>query len=153
MATVARKNVNKVTYCKAPQSPKVKKGGATVVSEALVKKGSTNLVPSVHVRRGDMVKLMAGSETQGKGRTGKVLTVLAKEGKIIVEGINVITRASKAKTAMGKGGLIKKEAPIFASRVMLFCTSCKNTTRISHKISDGGKKTRVCKKCNESLDT
>ncbi len=143
----------KITYCQAPVSPKVKKGGATVVSEALIKKGATNLVPAVHVRRGDMVKLMTGSETVGRGKTGKVLTVLAKEGKIVVEGINVITRATKAKTQMGKGGLIKKEAPIFASRVMLFCTSCKNTTRIAHKVLENGKKTRVCKKCNESLDT
>ncbi len=150
MAIVEKK---RVTYCKAPQAPKVKKGGATVVSEALIKKGATNLVASVHVRRGDMVKLMSGSATQGKGKTGKVLTVLASKGKIVVEGINVITRASKAKTQMGKGGLIKKEAPIFASRVMLFCTSCKSTTRISHKVLEGGKKTRVCKKCNESLDT
>jgi len=153
MATAEKKKVRKVTYCQAPLSPKVKKGGATVVSQALIKKGATNLVASVHVRRGDMVKLMAGSETQGKGRTGKVLTVFASKGKIVVEGINVITRASKAKTAMGKGGLIKKEAPIFASRVMLFCTSCKNNTRISHKVLESGKKTRVCKKCGESLDT
>jgi len=151
MATAEKKK--QISYCQAPLSPRVKKGGKTVVSEALIKKGATNLVPSVHVRRGDMVKLMSGSEAVGKGKTGKVLTVLRAEGKIIVEGINVITKAAKAKTAMGKGGLIKKEAPIFASRVMLFCTSCKNTTRIAHKVLESGKKARVCKKCGESLDT
>lgn len=151
MATAEKKR--KVSYCQAPLSPKVKKGGNTVVSQALIKKGATNLVASIHVRRGDMVKLMTGSKEVGKGKTGKVLTVLRAEGKIIVEGINVVTRATKAKNAMGKGGLVTKEAPIFASRVMLFCTSCKNTTRVAHKVLEGGKKARVCKKCGESLDT
>lgn len=150
MAAVEKKV--KVNYCKAPHSPKVKKGGVTVVSEALVKKGVTNLKPKMHVKRGDMVMLMAGSKAAGKGKTGKVLSVLLSEGKVIVEGINMVTRATKARTAMGKGGLIKKEAPVYASRVMLFCTSCKKTTRIQHKTLDSGKKTRVCKKCKEAFD-
>lgn len=149
---IAEKKKKQISYCQAPLSPKVKKGGKTVVSQALVKKGASNLVPSVHVKRGDTVKLMSGSKEQGKGKTGKVLTVLAHEGKIVVEGINIITKAAKARTATGKGGLIKKEAPIYASRVMLFCTSCKNPTRVSHKVAEGNKKIRVCKKCGESLD-
>ncbi len=151
MAT-AEKTQKSISYCQAPLAPKVKKGGKTVVSQALIKRGATNLVASVHVRRGDTVMLMSGSKTVGKGKTGKVMEVLRAEGKIVVEGINLVTRASKAKTAMGKGGLIKKESPIFASRVMLFCTSCKNTTRIKHKLLENGKKARVCKKCGESLD-
>ena len=141
-----------ISYCQAPLSPRVKKGGKTVVSKALIKKGASNLTPKIHVKRGDMVMLMEGSKKVGKGKTGKVLTVLANEGKIVVEGINVVSKATKGKTAMAKGGIIKRESPIFASRVMLFCTSCKNPTRVGHKELEGGKKTRVCKKCGESFD-
>lgn len=146
-ATVKEKR--KITYCKAPLPPRVKKGRRTVVSETLVKQGVTNLTPKLHVKRGDIVMLMAGSKQTGRGKTGKVLSVLPSKGKVIVEGINVVSKATRARTAMGKGGLIKREAPIFASRVMLFCTQCKNPTRIKHKVLDNGKKGRVCKKCGE----
>ena len=142
----------KVSYCKAPRSPKVKKGRRIVVSEALIKQGVTNLVPKMHIKRGDTVMMITGSKSVGKGKIGKVLTVLASEGKVIVEGINLITKATKGRTAVAKGGLIKKEAPIYASRVMLYCTSCKNTTRIQHKVLENGKKTRICKKCNVAFD-
>jgi large subunit ribosomal protein L24 len=140
-------------YAGRPISAKVKMGGRTVVSESLVKKGASNLIPHLHVKRGDMVMLISGSKDAGRGKTGKVLNVFPKEGRIVVEGINMITRATRQRTAMGKSGLIKKEAPIFASRVMLFCTSCKKPTRIQHKMLDNGKKTRVCKKCKEALDS
>ncbi|MBK9143867.1 MAG: 50S ribosomal protein L24 [Candidatus Melainabacteria bacterium] len=109
-------------------------------------------MPKVHVKRGDMVMLMAGSKKVGRGKTGKVLEVIPKEGKIVVEGINVIKRATKQRTPMTQSGIIEKEAPIFASRVMLFCTACKAPTRIQHKQLDSGKKSRVCKKCGEAFD-
>ena len=149
---MARPETTAVRYCKAPLSKKIKRDGITVVSEALVKKGVTNLVPKMHVKRGDVVILMAGSKKVGKGKTGKVLSVFPKHGKIIVEGINVVSKASKPRTAMAQGGLIKKEAPIYASRVMLYCTACKSATRIKHKTLDNGKKTRECKKCGEAFD-
>jgi large subunit ribosomal protein L24 len=142
-----------IRYTKAPLPKKVKMGGHALVSEALVKQGATNLVPKVHVKRGDTVKVMSGSEQSGRGKTGKVLSVLTKEGKVIVEGINMITRATKQRTPMGQSGLVKKEGPIFASRVMLFCSGCKKTTRIAHKVQDGGKKVRICKHCKEAMDT
>jgi large subunit ribosomal protein L24 len=141
-----------VRYTKAAVSKKIKPGGRTVVSEALVKSGASNMIPKLHVKRGDMVMLIKGSEKVGKGRTGKVLSVHPSIGKITVEGINLITRATKQKTAMGKSGLIKKEGPIFASRVMLFCTSCKKPTRVRHKMLDNGKKTRICTHCSEAFD-
>ena len=142
-----------IRYAGKPISAKVKMGGRTVVSESLVKRGVSNLIPHLHVKRGDMVMLISGSVDAGRGKTGKVLNVFPKEGRIVVEGINMITRATRQRTAMGKSGLIKKEGPIFASRVMLFCTSCKKPTRIQHKTLDNGKKTRVCKKCKEALDS
>jgi large subunit ribosomal protein L24 len=118
-----------IRYAKAALSKKIKMGGRTVVSQALVKSGAKNLVPKIHVKRGDLVMLMAGSKNVGKGKTGKVLSVFPDTGKIIVEGINIVTRATRARTAMGKSGLIKKEAPIYASRVMLYSTKSKKAVR------------------------
>lgn len=141
-----------VRYANAPISKQVKLGGKTVVSNALVKQGVSNLTPKVHVKKGDMVMLMSGSEKVGRGKTGKVANVFPKTGKIIVEGINVVTRGTRQRTVTGQSGLIKKEAPIFASRVMLFCTACKKPTRIKHKVTDNGKKTRICKHCSEAFD-
>ncbi len=126
MAQVA-KNLIRIT--KRPVKTKVKMGGTTLISEALIKTGSTNLVPKVHVKKGDLVMVISGSKEMGKGRTGKVLNVFPKTGKVIVEGINVVTRATKARTQMGKSGLIKKEAPIFACKVMLYSTDQKKPVR------------------------
>ncbi len=142
-----------IRYTKAIRPKKVRMGGRVLVSQALVKQTATNVIPKVHVKRGDMVVVISGSEKSGRGKTGKVLSVFPKLGKLVVEGINIITRASKKRTPLGQSGLTKKEAPIFASRVMLFCTSCKKPTRIAHKIPEGGSKTRVCKHCKEALDT
>jgi large subunit ribosomal protein L24 len=139
-------------FSNSPIKQKMKFGGAKVVSRALVKEGVTNLAPKIHVRSGDMVVLMSGSDKAGVGKTGKVLNVFPKEGKIVVEGINMITRATKSKTAMGKSGLIKREGKIFASRVMLYCTSCKKPTRSASKVLENGKKSRACKHCSEALD-
>lgn len=125
---MAQAEANKIRYCKAPLSKKIKRDGVTVVSEALVKKGSTNLVPKVHVKRGDLVMVISGSKKLGKGKTGKVLKVFPKTGKVIVEGINMVTCASK-KSPVGQGGLIKKEAPIFACKVMLFDPESKKPVR------------------------
>jgi large subunit ribosomal protein L24 len=126
MAQVA-KNLTRIT--KRPVKAKVKMGGTTLVSEALIKDGATNLVPKVHVKKGDLVMVISGSKELGKGRTGKVLNVFPKTGKVIVEGINVVTRATKSRTPMGKSGLIKKEAPIFACKVMLYSTDQKKPVR------------------------
>jgi large subunit ribosomal protein L24 len=118
-----------VRFTKAAIKQKTKFGGRTVVSEAFVKPGATNLVPKMHVKKGDLVKIMSGSVEMGKGKTGKVLEVMPKEGKIIVEGINLKTKAAKPKGPMAPGGLTKKEAPIFASKVMLFSTKSNKAVR------------------------
>jgi large subunit ribosomal protein L24 len=126
---MAQQRPNKIRYAKAPIKQKIKMGGRTVVSQALVKETSTNLVPKIHVKRGDLVILRSGSKEAGKGKTGKVTAVFPKSGKVIVEGINVITRATKQKAIGAKSGLIKKEAPIFASRVMLYNSKTKKGVR------------------------
>lgn len=163
---VALKKETKFT--KSPISTKVKRGGRRVVSEALVKHGVSNLVPHIHVKRGDMVMLISGPKKDGKyepvlkkkldkrnawkGQIGKVLAVSPSTGKITIEGANMITRATKQRSMTGAAGLITKEGPLFASRVMLYCTACKKPTRVKHKFDDKGKKSRVCRHCSESLD-
>jgi large subunit ribosomal protein L24 len=117
-----------------------------------VKESSTNLKPKLHVRSGDMVIVTSGSKENGKGQTGKVLNVFPQEGKIVVEGINMITKAVKSRNQMAKSGHITKEGKIYASKVMLYCTGCKKATRIKHKALDSGKTSRACQHCNEALD-
>ena len=104
---------------------------------------------SLHVKSGDRVVITAGKD---KGKTGNIKKAMPSEGKVVVEGVNMITKATKANPAYGiQGGLIKKEAPLDSSNVMIVCPSCEKATRVAHKVIDG-KKVRVCKKCGEQLD-
>ncbi len=108
-----------------------------------------NSKKSLHVKTGDRVVITACKD---KGKEGNIKKAIPSEGKVIVEGANMVTKATKANPAYGiQGGLIKKEAPLDSSNVMIVCPSCSKPTRIAHKIVDG-KKVRVCKKCGEQLD-
>lgn len=102
----------------------------------------------VHVRKKDTVMVISGKD---KGKIGEVLEVIPKKGKVVVKGVNIVSRHTKPNRQNVQGGIIKKEAPIFSSKVMLYCNNCKNVTRISHKILDDGTKVRVCKKCGETF--
>ena len=102
----------------------------------------------MHVRKNDLVMVITGKD---KGTKGKIASAFPKTGKVIVEGVNMVTRHQKARNAMQPGGIIKKELPIAASNVMLVCPSCGKATRLAHKVTDG-KKVRVCKKCNAEID-
>ena len=96
--------------------------------------------------KGDFV--MKGTATDETG----VKKVDIKEGTILVEGINVVTKAQKANPMAGiNGGLTKIEAPMNCSKVMLYCPACEKATRIKLDTVDG-KKVRICKKCGEKLD-
>ncbi len=97
---------------------------------------------------GDEVKILAG---KNKGKTGKVVKIFRNSNKITVEKVNIITKHIK-KTAQRAGEKIKYEAPFQASNAILVCPKCKKTTRIGHKKLEKGKKQRICKKCNESVD-
>ena len=104
---------------------------------------------SVHVKSGDRVIVTAGKD---KGKIGNVKKVIAKDNKIIVEGVNLVTKATKANPMLGiKGGLDKKELPIAISNVMVCSPGTDEPTRIKYTMVDG-KKTRVCKKSGEQLD-
>ena len=102
----------------------------------------------MHVRKSDTVMVLSGKD---KGKTGEVLSVMPKTGKIIVKGINVVTKHQKPNRANMQGGIIQKEAPVYSSKVMLYCDKCKSVTRISHKLLEDGTKVRVCKKCGETF--
>ena len=103
----------------------------------------------LHVKTGDRVMVIAGKD---KGKIGNVRNVNPSEARLVVEGANMVTKAQKPNPAAGiQGGLIKLEAPLNASKVMIVCPSCEKPTRIKHDVVEG-KKIRVCKKCGEQLD-
>ncbi|MHB1314917.1 MAG: 50S ribosomal protein L24 [Christensenellales bacterium] len=104
----------------------------------------------LHIKKGDQVMVISGDQKDKK--VGKVLKALPREGKVIIEGINVSVKHKKPHSAKEQGGRIKQESAIAASKVMLYCNKCKNPTRISIKVLDDGSKVRVCKKCGETFN-
>jgi large subunit ribosomal protein L24 len=104
---------------------------------------------SLHVKIGDRVVVTAGKD---KGKMGNIKKSIPAKSKVVVEGVNMVTKAQRPQPMMGiQGGLIKKEAPLDSSNVMVVCPACEKPTRIKHAVVDG-KKVRVCKKCGEQLD-
>lgn len=100
------------------------------------------------IKKGDTALVITGKDA---GKTGKVLEVLPKTGKVTVENVNVVTKHQKPKSAQDKGGIVKKSAPMEASNLMVVCPVCGKATRVSRKTVDGAN-VRVCKKCGASLD-
>lgn len=103
----------------------------------------------MHVKTDDTVVVIAGKD---KGKKGKVLRVIPKENRVIVEGINMQTKHKKPQGPTSPGGIIKMEGPINSSKVMYFCDKDKIGVRVGHDILKDGSKVRVCKKCGEVLD-
>ena len=102
---------------------------------------------NMSIRKDDTVIVLSGKD---KGKKGKVLTVMPKDGKVIVEKVNVISRHQKPRKQGEEGGIIKREAPIYACKVMRVCPKCNKPTRIGHKV-EGDKKVRICKKCGAEI--
>ena len=100
------------------------------------------------IRKDDLVVVLSGKD---KGKQGKVLEVMPKSGKVVVEKINVVSRHTKPRKQGEQGGVLKKEAPIYACKVQVVCPRCGKPTRVGHKILKDGTKERICKKCGESL--
>ena len=100
------------------------------------------------IKKGDTVLVIAGKD---KNKRAKVLAVSPKTARVVVEGVNVVSKCKKARTAQEKSQIIKLEAPIDASNVMVVCPKCEKATRVAHAEIDG-KKVRICKKCGASLD-
>ena len=108
-----------------------------------------NKKKALQVKTGDRVMVIAGKD---KGKIGNVKKVLPSESKVLVEGANMVTKAQKANPMANiQGGLVKVEAPLDNSNVMIVCPACEKVTKVKHEMKDG-KKVRVCKKCGEQLD-
>ena len=109
---------------------------------------------TMHIKAGDTVIVLSGDD---KGKKGKVLEVSPKEGKVIVEGINLVKKHVKPRKMGDVGGIVEAEGAMYASKVQVICPSCGKPTRVGHKLvkDENGKErsVRVCKnaKCGESL--
>ena len=101
----------------------------------------------LNVKKGDTVVVLSGKD---KGKQGKVVTAMPKKGKVIVEGVNKVKRHTKPNVKAPQGGILVKEAPLHACKVMLVCPKCGKATRHAVKLADG-KKARVCKKCGQEI--
>ena len=101
----------------------------------------------VHVKRDDTVIVISGDD---KGVVGKVVAVSPEEGKVIVQGANIVSKHQKPRRQGETGGILKVEAAMYASKVQILCPKCNKGVRIQHKIVDG-KKIRVCAKCGQEL--
>ena len=103
----------------------------------------------MNIKNGDKVVVISGKD---KGKVGTVLTVIPKTKKVVVEGVNIITKHNKPMGPTKPGGIVKYEAPINSSKVMYYCEKDKQGVRISHNILENGIKVRTCNKCGETLD-
>ena len=103
----------------------------------------------MHIKKDDTVVVISGVD---KNKKGKVLEVIPSEGKVIVEGVAVATKHTKPRRQGETGGIVKQEAAIDASKVMHVCSKCGKATRIARKVLENGKRVRVCKHCNETLN-
>ena len=101
------------------------------------------------IKKGDTVIVISGKD---KGKTGKVLVADPKNNKVIVEGVNVATKHQAPKKQGDQGGIINREIPMYASKVMLVCPKCKKGVRVGYSVLEDGTKVRVCKKCGASIE-
>ncbi len=103
----------------------------------------------IHVKTGDPVMVISGKDA---GKRGKVLSVDLKKGRVFVDKVNIVKRHTKPTQGAPQGGIIKKEAAIDSSNVMIYCSKCGKPVRIQKEILANGKKIRKCAKCGEAFD-
>jgi large subunit ribosomal protein L24 len=102
------------------------------------------------IRKNDNVVVTTGKD---RGKRGRVLRVVPDKNRVVVEGVNMIKRHTKANPQRQiKGGLIEREAPVHASNVQMVCPECGKPTRLGRKLLEDGRKVRICRKCNEVVD-
>lgn len=100
------------------------------------------------IRKGDVVVVLTGKDA---GKQGKILRVMPKENRVVVEGINRVKKHQKPSRSLPQGGIMRIEAPVHRSNVMLVCSHCKKPTRLGTRFLDNDEKVRYCKKCGEVL--
>jgi large subunit ribosomal protein L24 len=103
----------------------------------------------MRIRKDDTVVIITGKD---RGKKGKVRRAFPSEDRVVVEGLNMIKRHSRARRATRQAGIIEMEAPIHVSDIMLICNKCGNPTRVNFRLLDDGKKVRVCNSCREVID-
>ena len=100
------------------------------------------------IRKGDRVRVLSGKD---KGKEGEVMRSLPREGKVIVDGVNVARKSQRPTRSTQQGGIIDKDMPIQVSNVALVCPSCGKPTRVGFKVDASGGKVRVCRKCGGEI--
>ena len=103
---------------------------------------------SLHIKKGDTVMVITGKD---KNKTGKVLQIHPKKEGVLVEGLNVVKRHTRAR-GNEPGGILEKEAPVHHSNVMMYCSKCRKPVRTRVNVLEDGKKVRICVKCAEAFD-
>jgi large subunit ribosomal protein L24 len=102
------------------------------------------------IRRNDNVVVTTGKD---RGKKGRVLKVQPENNRVVVEGVNFISRHTRPNPSKNiKGGIVKREAPLHASNVQIVCPECSTPTRIGHRILGDGRKVRICRKCQGVVD-
>ena len=102
---------------------------------------------AMNIKKGDTVVVLSGKD---KGKKGKVQGTIPSESKVVVEGVNMVTCHTKPRRQGEEGGIVRREAALYASKVQVVCPKCGKGTRVAHK-TENGKKIRVCKHCGASL--
>jgi len=107
-----------------------------------------NKQAKLHIKKGDMVQVIAGDD---KGKKGRIIEMRSTEKRALIEGINIVSRHTKPNAKNQNGGIIKKEAPVHISNLMLL-DKAGNASRIGRKRNDEGKLVRFSKKSGELID-
>jgi len=104
----------------------------------------------LHIKKEDQVQVLAGRD---KGKTGRVLRVFPARGRAIVENINVVRRHTRQNPQRNiQGGIVEREAPIHLSNLKVLCPECGGAVRVSAQYLGDGKKVRICKSCDGTID-
>jgi len=101
------------------------------------------------IRKNDTVMVIAGKE---RGKTGKVLRVIPKRDRLLIERLNMVKRHTKARGPQSPQGIVEKEAPLHRSNVMIMCDKCNAPVRMGKKLLQDGRSVRTCRRCGDQLD-
>lgn len=107
---------------------------------------------SMNIRSGDTVEVIVG-DVNTRGKRGKVIVVNPETHRVVVEGLNLVTKHRKPRSAQEQGGKFEQPRPIDVSNVALVCPKCGQTTRVNHVLGDNGKYLRSCHKCGAVIDS
>jgi len=100
------------------------------------------------IRKDDKVIILSGKD---KGKKGKVLKAIPRNGRVIVENVNIVKKHQRPKKQGEKGQRIEVASPIDVSKVMLICPKCGKNTRVGYRVLENKEKVRVCKKCGQEI--